>query len=206
MRRDHSGGDKHERIVEVSTGQVRAHERVEFWRDISKTVVGLDAEFPKGAEERFDATLTMENKGPLGRVRYRSDAYVVSRSRRNIDELPWNGYILYRELSGGAWFEHGTEAVTRRGHLVVGDPDRPFQTRPLERFEYDSLLIPKAFIDPHLPGSDRPRFNLLNGHDGVDAIALALADSLGREWDRIPEAAFAATADALGRLVAIACG
>ena len=192
--------------VEVSTSQVRAHERVEFWRDRSKTLFGLDTEFQKGAEERFDATLRMENKGPLVRMRYQSDGYVVSRTRRNIDQLSMNSYILYRELSGGAWFEAGTEAVMRRGSLVVGDPDRPLQMRPLEQFEYESLFIPKAFVDPHLPGSTRPRFNAPNGQDGVEALVLALVDSLGREWDRIPEAAIATTADALGRLVAVACG
>jgi AraC-like DNA-binding protein len=194
--------------VEVSTDQVRAHERVEFWRDhVSKNIVGIDAEFPTGAEECFDATLRMANKGPLVRLRYRSDAFVVSRTRGNIDELSWNSYGLHRELSSGAWFEAGREAVTRQGSLVVLDLDRPFQTRALKQFEHDSLLIPKAFIDPHLPtGSNRPRFNPLNGHDGVDALALALVDALGREWDRIPEAAIGKTADALGRLVAVACG
>jgi AraC-like DNA-binding protein len=192
--------------VEVSTGQVRAHERVEFWRDRSKTLFGLDTEYSERAKERFDATRRMENKGPLVRMRLRSDAYVASRTRRNIDQLPWNSYFLYREISGGAWFEAGTKAVTRRGSLVVLDPDRPFQTRSLERFEHDTLLIPKAFIDPHLPGSNRLRLNLLNGLDGVEALALALVDALGREWDRIPEAAIAKTADALGQLVAVACG
>jgi AraC-like DNA-binding protein len=192
--------------VEVSTDQVRAHERVEFWRDHSKRLLGFDTEFPKVAEEGFDATLTLENKGPLVRLRFRSDGYIVSRTRRTIDELSWNSYVLYRELSGGAWFEHGTEAVIRRGSLVVADPDRPFQTRPLERFEHDTVLIPKAFIDPHLPRSNRPRFDALKGHDGVEALALALVDSLGREWDGIPEAAMTQTADALGRLVAVACG
>jgi AraC-like DNA-binding protein len=192
--------------IEVSTGQVRAHERVEFWRDRVKTHVGIDAEFPKSAEERFDATLRMENKAPLVFLRYQSDAYVVSRTRRNIDQLPWNSYILYRELGGGTWFEAGTEAVTQRGGLVVADPDRPFQRGPLERFEYHTLIIPKAFIDPHMPGSNRPRLNALNGLAGADALALTFVDSLGQEWDRIPEAAMAKTADALGRLVAVACG
>jgi AraC-like DNA-binding protein len=192
--------------VEVSTGQVRAHERVEFWRDRDTTVCGVDAEFPKGAEERFDATTRAEYKGPLIRVRFTSDGYVVSRTRRNIDQLPWNSYILHRELSPGAWFEAGMEGVTRRGSLVVLDPDRPFQARALERFEDDTLVIPKALIDPHLPGSNRPRFSLLNGFDGVEALVLALVDSLEREWDRIPETAIATTADVLGRLVAVACG
>jgi AraC-like DNA-binding protein len=194
--------------VEVSTGQVRAHERLEFWRDsVSKNIVGIDAEFPKGAQERFDATLRMENKGPLVRLRYRSDPFVVTRTRRNIDQHSRNAYGFYRELSRGAWFEAGTEFVTRRGSFVISDADRPFQTRPFEQFEDDTLIIPKAFIDPHLPGgSNRPLFNPLKGHDGVEALALALVDSLGREWDRIPEAAIAKTADALGRLVAVACG
>jgi AraC-like DNA-binding protein len=192
--------------VEVSTGQVRAHERVEFWRNRSKTHVGVDIEFPRGAEERFDATRRMENKGPLVRIRLRSDGYVVSRTRRNIDRLPWNSYVLYRELSGCAWLETGMEAVTRRGGLIVVDFDRPFQMRPLKRFEYDTLIIPKAFVDPHMPGSNRPRLNPLNGLDGVESLALALIDTLGREWDRIPEAAIGKTADALGRMVAVACG
>jgi AraC-like DNA-binding protein len=192
--------------VEVSTDQVRAHERVEFWRDSIETHFGSDAEFAKGVEERFDAYMRIENKGPLVRAHIRGDAYVVSRTRRNIDELSWNSYLLYRELSGGVWFEAGTEAVTQRGHLVVLDPDRPFQARRRERFEHDSLIIPKAFINPHLPASNRPRFDALNGQDGVQALALAFVDSLGREWDRIPEAAIAKTADALGRLVAVACG
>jgi hypothetical protein len=104
--------------------------------------------------------------------------------------------LLYRELSGGAWFEAGTEAVARRGSLVVVDPGRPFQTRLLERFGYESLFIPRAFIDPHMPGSNRPRLNPLKGLDGVEALSLALVDSPGREWCRIPEAAIAKTADA----------
>jgi hypothetical protein len=45
----------------------------------------------------------------------------------------------------------------------------------------------------------------VSGFDGVEALVLALADSLAREWDRIPEAAIVA-ADALVRLVAVACG
>jgi hypothetical protein len=139
--------------VEVSTGQVRAHERVEFWRDCFKTLLGLDAEFPESPEERFDATLRIDYKRPLVRLHYRSDAFLVSRTDRNIDDASWNSYILYRELSGGAWFEAETEAVTRRGSFVVSDADRLFQTRPLEQIEHDALLIPKAFIDPHLPAS-----------------------------------------------------
>ena len=67
----------------------------------------------KSEHERFDATLRMENKGPLALVRYRSDAFVASRTRRSIDELSLNSYVLYRELSGGAWFEAGTDFVPR---------------------------------------------------------------------------------------------
>jgi AraC-like DNA-binding protein len=192
--------------LEVSTDQIPQKMRLEFWRERFSETIGVVPQFPREAEDKFDAAFTLENKGPIIRLRFRSDSHEVTRDQRTIDNRPWNGYVLYRELSPGAWVQSGAEAVTPRGCLAVIDADRPFQTRALRHFEHDSLIVPREFIDPHVRGSKRPRMDILTGVEGIEALAFAYLDALGREWGQVPEAAMGQAADALGRLIGVACG
>jgi AraC-like DNA-binding protein len=192
--------------LEVSTDQIPQKKRLEFWREHLAEMVGVVPQFSKDAEKSFDAAFTFESKGPIARLRFRSDSHQVVRDRRTIDERPWNGYVLYREVSAAAWLKAGAEAVTRRGCLLVLDADQPFQTWALEHFEHDSLIVPREFIDPHLRGLNRRRLNIVTGLEGVEALAFAYLDALGREWGQMPEAAMGQAADVLGRLIGVACG
>lgn len=159
------------------------------------------------ASEPFRANLTGRSSGSLLHLTVAAAAHRVARRPRDIARPAWGGYWIYREAAAGAWFRHaGREFITRTGDLVVYDADVPFETRPSHGFKLETLLVPKAVLQPHLPASGGPLAITLSGRSGVEALATGYLDALTRNWDSIPEATMGAVADTLGRLIGIACG
>jgi AraC-like DNA-binding protein len=171
------------------------------------SILAISAAPLPGAAAPFQAHFSARSSGPLLNCGFESDGFHATRGSREIARRQWHGHRVYRESSAGVWFRiAGQEFVTRAGDVIVADADAEFEARPIGRYSDESWLLPKALLDPHLPGRGRAGVTRLTGRGGVAALAASYLDSLTRHWDSIPEAEMGAVAETLARLVGIACG
>jgi len=66
--------------------------------------------------------------------------------------------------------------------------------------------VPKAVLDPHLPGRDALGVVRLSGRRGIASLAAGYLDALAQHWDGISDSAMGQVTDTLARLIGIACG
>ena len=131
------------------------------------------------------------------------------RRPRDIARRSWDDcFFLYRESSAGAWFDHDRrEFVTRSDDLVICRYNCPFRHRaPDELTTTRCGLLPRRLLDPHLPVSRSPRSLVLTGSQGVAGMVKTYLDAFAAQMDTLPDGQVGSIADALCRLLAVACG
>jgi AraC-like DNA-binding protein len=191
--------------MQFSTEQVAPAEGFEFWRESSRGLAGVDIEPVDDLPASYHAAITVQAKASLTRHRTECDAVRFRRGAREIAGRTTESYIIYREHSDGVHFRFGDRELTaRRGAVLIGDYDRPFETWPMAGFNHELLLVPKSMLEPHLPAGAGPIFGPLS--EGLGALAVTFYEALVREWDHIPATAMDQAADTLCRLIGAACG
>jgi hypothetical protein len=194
-----------------STEDVPEADRFAYWREaVSDRFIGVSGERHKGQDQDipFNGKLEGWAGESLRHFRYRSDRFHVLRRPRDIARRSWDDcYLLYRELSAGAWFEHDRrEFVCRFGDLLIADVTVPFATAPRTSYDHEVWLLPRRLLDPHLPVGRRPRSLILSGSQGVAGMVKAYVDAFAAQIDSLPDAQVGLVADALCRLLSVACG
>jgi AraC-like DNA-binding protein len=193
--------------VYYSADDVRAPERLDYWREFLRGTMGIQTSPLARTPETFAASLQVRAKANLQAFRFESDPTFVQRDEGEIADRCWDGYGVYIERSDCARFAFGEqEAMARRGTIVLGDFDHPFETEPETRYQHDLVVLPKSWFAPHLPRNAISPVNRLSGQTGVARLAASYVDTLLREWDNIAEAEMPAVADTLCQLIGVALG
>jgi AraC family transcriptional activator of tynA and feaB len=190
-----------------SAEDTRAPERFDYWRELTRAVVGVEVTPLERTPQSFAASLQLRAKASLQAIRYEGDATLVQRGERQIADRLWNSYMIYIERSDGARIAFGQhDAGSVCGAIVFGDPDHPFETEPATRYCNDLLVLPKSMFAPHLPRKAISPVSPLSGRSGVTLLAASYIETLLREWDNIGEAEMPGVADTLCQLIGVALG
>lgn len=193
--------------LRFSTDDVPERDRFSYWADTSTTSTATQRLPVAGAPRSFRASFSVRSMGSIFNMRSEADAHRVMRQKQDVARRPWGAYWIYREASAGIWCKYGDqEFLSRTGDLFIAQPDRPFETRTNTRYAYESWLVPRSFLDPHLPAVAGAPVTRLSGRGGVGGLAANYLESLTRNWDDIPEGATDQVIDTLARLIGVACG
>ncbi|HEY1933343.1 MAG TPA: helix-turn-helix domain-containing protein [Acetobacteraceae bacterium] len=192
--------------LQISTEDIPEKDRLDAWTAMLQGTLGMQAGgLPDASAFRVD--VTVRSSGPLTNLSVAAVTHSVMRLPSDIARRRWDSYWIYREAGAGVRFKvDQREFISRPGDIFVGDADVPFETQALERYAHHALVVPKAFLDPHLPKHRSPRMTRLSGRNGVDGLAGGYIEALIRNWATIPEPTMHAATDTLARLVGLACG
>lgn len=193
----------------ISTDDIPEPDRFAYWHDaIGEQFLSIGGERTEANQASFSAR-TVGFVGDSFRItRTSADSHMVVRARRHIARRSWGDYfLLARQGSAGAWYEHGKhEFVTRAGDFVVCDPDVPFATRPLLRLDHVVCMLPRRLLEPHVPAARRSSHLVLPGNAGLASVVNAYLDGVIQGADALDGHVMDLIADNFCRLVAIAFG
>jgi AraC-like DNA-binding protein len=132
----------------------------------------------------------------------------VSRGLPEISQRSLEDWIcLYQEVSDGAAFQHaGNEYTTRPGDLLLTDPTIPISGRPRSAHNYRRWMLPRAWIEPHLPSGRRPLSAQFSGSHGINGLVQAYLHALDDAIDECDSTELPGVIDNFCRLLAFACG
>ncbi|HEY1933344.1 MAG TPA: helix-turn-helix domain-containing protein [Acetobacteraceae bacterium] len=191
--------------LHLTTDDLPEQDRLGAWNETIFDTLAITARPMPNASGPFRARFSARSSGPLLHCSFDSDGFIATRRSREIAHRQWRGYRIYREYSAGVRFTvAGEEVVTAPGDLMIADADAVFQALPADRYSDESWLVPKALLEPHLPG--QLNVQRLSARGGVEALAAGYLEALTRNWDSIPETTMGPVADTLARLIGIACG
>jgi AraC-like DNA-binding protein len=195
------------RALRISADLATDARAFDHWREHARTLHGVTEEWNPRSEVAFRGEAEIGFLGPFRRVKARSSSVTSHRSERNISDCPHGAYLIIQEAGKGSLFESRRDPISlERGDLLVVNFDRPLVSRALNGFAHDMLVLPKHLVDPHLPAGRTAHLQRISGRQGVEALASTLYGSIVREWDNIGADQITTVADALGRLIGVACG
>jgi hypothetical protein len=192
-----------------STDDVPEADRFGYWREaVSEGFIGVSGERDQDQETPYAGKVEGWVGESVACFRYRADPFRVVRRPRDIARIGWDdSYFLYREFGAGAWFDHDRrEFVTRTDDLVIADLTVPFATGPRVNYDQEMWVMPRRLLDPHLPILGRPRSLVLSGSEGVAGMVKSYLGAFAAQIDTLPDERVGVVADALCRLLAVACG
>jgi AraC-like DNA-binding protein len=110
-------------------------------------------------------------------------------------------------MSDGATFRHaGNEFTTRPGDLLLTDPTLPITSRPYSEHNYYRWMLPRAWIEPHLPSGRQPLSMQFAGSNGINGLVQAYLNALNDAIDGCDSGELPGIIDNFCRLLALASG
>ncbi len=193
----------------LAVDHIGEDDRFAYWREQwCQGTAGVTGELAPGERHGFYARATAWTAPCVIRMRLETGPFLVSRGLPEISRHGLENWIcLYQEVSDGAAFQHaGNEFNTRRGDLLLTDPTIPFSSRPLSAHDYRRWMLPRAWIEPHLPSGRRPLSAQLTGSHGTNGLVQAYLHALDDAIDECDSAELPGVIDNFCRLLALACG
>src|SRR5262249_16949162 len=92
------------------------------------------------------------------------------------------------------------------GDLLLTDPTIPISGRPRSAHDYRRWMLPRAWIEPHLPSGLRPLSVQFAGSHGINGLVQAYLRALSDAFDESDSAELPGVIDNFCRLLALACG
>lgn len=184
-------------------------DRFAYWREQwCQGTAGVTGELAPGERRGFYARATAWAAPCVIRLRLETGPFRVSRGLPEIRQHSLENWIcLYQEASDGATFQHaGNEFMTRPGDLLLTDPTVPFSSRPLSAHDYRRWMLPRAWIEPHLPSGLRPLSVQFAGSHGTYGLVQAYLRALNDAIDQCDSTQLPGVIDNFCRLLALACG
>jgi AraC family transcriptional regulator, positive regulator of tynA and feaB len=136
--------------MEWSTDTVQPRERFSYWRDaVCRSIFNLTIDAPAG---HFAARMTARSAGPLRIALSESTAYVVSRTRREVESASDDSYSIYLQLRNEATISQCHQAFTfQPGDIAISDLQHPFTAILAEDGQRVTTVIPCEMIDRRAP-------------------------------------------------------
>ena len=193
----------------LAVDHVEEADRFGYWREQwCESTAGVTGELAPAERHGFYARATAWTAPCVIRLRLETSPFLVSRGLPEISRHCLDSWIcLYQEGSDGASFRHGgNEFTTRPGDLLVTDPTLPFTSLPHSAHDYCRWMLPRAWIEPHLPSGRRPLSVQLVGSHGINGLVQAYLHALNDAIDECDGAVLPGVIDSFCRLLALACG
>lgn len=191
----------------IDTATVEPAEQYGWYTSQLEQVFGIRSEPVLTRAGRYWAHIDVLARSPLTYMTFRAENNGGVRLRRQIAQVEWGHYCVYRELGHGILFDlAGREFATGRGDLVIYDGDAPMRSRAKQTFNHAIWMLPRATLDPHLPLLPRPLVVHIPANLGLTGLAVAYLDALAAPIGHFSDEQAALVADNLARLIAIACG
>ena len=184
-------------------------DRFAYWREQwCQGTAGVTGELPPGERHGFYARAAAWIAPCAVRMRLETGPFRVSRGLTEISRHGLENWLcLYQEMSDGATFQHGgNEFTTRPGDLLLTDPTIPIDSRPRSAHDYRRWMLPRAWIEPHLPAGRRPLSAQFAGAHGINGLLQAYLRALNDAIDECDSAELPGVIDNFCRLLALACG
>jgi AraC-like DNA-binding protein len=192
----------------LSTDDVPAGQRFDYWRDMYCEPIGLLVEPPQGPAP-FSAHISKVPVGPLFHIQWRQDTpCVVRRTHREIARCPSDSITIRREASAGVQINYpGKEFVVSAGDMLIADYDLPFENYPMDAtVQHSFWKIPKAAVTPYCSSFGMPLPNCVHATDATSRLLSAYLDRLESELADMAPQTLARVSDHLCRLIAIVLG
>ena len=184
-------------------------DRFAYWREQwCQRTAGVTGELPPGERHGFYARATAWTFPCVIRLRLETSPFRVSRGLPEISRLSLENWIcLYQQVSDVATSQHaGNEFTTRPGDLLLTDPTIPFSCRPRHMHDNRRWMLPRVWIEPHLPSGRLPLSVQLAGADGINGLLKAYLRALDDAIDQCDSAELPGVIDNFCRLLALASG
>lgn len=184
-------------------------DRFAYWREQwCQGTAGVTGELSPSERHGFYARATARIAPCIIRLQLETSPFRVSRGLPEISRHSLENWIsLYQEESDGATFKHArNEFMTRTGDLLLTDPTLPFSFRPHSAHNYRRWMLPRAWIEPHLPSGCRPISIQFTGSRGINGMVKAYLHALDDAIDECTSTELSGVIDNLCRLLALACG
>ena len=193
--------------LEFSTDKLPECDRFPFWADAMHGAMGVRRLPLAGRTGPFQARVSARSIGSLVNLKADTDRHRVLRQAPEISRHTWDTYWVYREAGPGVQTVYGgLDHITCPGDLLLLDSDIPLDAQSIDRFRYETWLIPKSLLNPYLPATRGPLLARLSDSSGMGALAASYLESLTRNADSLPQSALEPAIDILARLLGIACG
>ena len=193
----------------MAVDHIREADRFAYWREQwCQGTAGVTGELAADARRSFYARATVWTAPCVLRARLETGPFLMSRGLHEIRQRSLEDWIcLYQEMSDGAAFRHGgNEYTTRPGDLLLTDPTIPISGQPRSAHNYRRWMLPRAWIEPHLPAGCRPLSVQFAGLHGVNGLVHAYLRALNDALDECDSVELPAIIDNFCRLLALACG
>ncbi|MET8883833.1 helix-turn-helix domain-containing protein [Streptomyces rubiginosohelvolus] len=173
----------------VSTAEVPARERVDFWRDVSSQLwVPYELGCERELENDFEAEIGVTGFGPVQVALMTSTRHTVQRAPKHIRQSdPEVFKLVCVERGGGRMTQDGRCTEFGVGDLVLFDTSRPFQAEFQEHVSTSRVLflvIPRSLLplprDPRTLSATR-----IPGACGVGALTSQFMLQLARHLDEL---------------------
>ena len=184
-------------------------DRFAYWREHwCQSTAGVTGELAPDERHDFYARATSWTGPCVIRLRLETGPFRVLRGLPEIGRHSLENWIcLYQELSDGAIFQHaGNEFNTRPGDLLLTDPTIPFSSRPRSAHDYRRWMLPRGWIEPHLPSGRRPLSAQFAGSHGINGLVQVYLHALNDAIDECDSTELPGVIDNFCRLLALACG
>ncbi len=193
----------------LGVDHLREADRFAYWREQwCQGIAGVTGELAASERNGFRARATAWTAACVIRVRLETSPFQVSRGLPEISRHGLENWIcLYQQVSDRATFQHaGNEFTVHPGDLLLTDPTIPFSCQPGSTHDYRRWMLPRAWIEPHLPSGRRPLSVQLAGLEGINGLLKAYLQALDQAIDGCDSADLPGIIENFCRLLALACG
>jgi AraC family transcriptional activator of tynA and feaB len=158
-------------LVVLSTSAVRAHERLDYWREsVCREFVNVELSSPSGGD--FQGALVSRSWADLRLSHICASAQRVQRTSRQAARASEDCYYAVLVLSGTELLEQdGKEVLLRAGDMALYDAARPHRLVFGDHFQKLILHVPRAIMRARVPGVERYAAMAISGKAGMGAIA-----------------------------------
>jgi AraC-like DNA-binding protein len=177
----------------ISTARVPAHERFDFWREVSSQLwVPYDLRCEPEAENRFQAHVGVRDFGGFQASMLTTMPHLVQRTDKLIRRTDPEVFKVACLVQGSATVTQGDQcAELRAGDLTLFDTSHPFRGRHTTDRTASRLLLlqfPHALLP--LPAREVRRMSCvrLRGDRGTGALLSAFLRQLGTRMDEFGQA------------------
>lgn len=157
-------------IVELSTKDVRPHERIDFWREkICRRFA--DVQITSRLASDFHGEMIGRSWGELRLTHVKAKAESVTRIHKQVQSDNEDCYFAVVLLAGSEFVEQdGREALLRPGDMTIYDATRPHRLIFPEDFQKLIVQIPRRSLAERIAGIEQCTALTIAGSQGAGAI------------------------------------
>ena len=175
-------------LLRLSTDDVRAQERVDYWREMVLRLFA-DVEIASRTNDGFYGRMQSRFGDGVRFTVVDAASQAVQRRHRQAREQYEDCYFAVLMLSGTQWMEQdGRQAMLGAGDFALYDGSRPHQLTFSRQWGEIILNIPRTTLHALLPGTDRFTAMRVARESALGSVLQSFLGSMAREIHRLDPA------------------